>query len=87
MKKTKGDVEDDHVLLAKCDDDGDWVFDSVHLYHIYRDKNLFARVMACEHKRVTLPSGEEVVIKAIGEVHLRMHNVIVWKLRGCEICS
>ena len=30
VKKTKSDVDDSHVLLAKCDDDGDWVFASVH---------------------------------------------------------
>ena len=82
VKKAKSDVEDGHVLLAKCDDDGDWMFDSVHPYHICKDKRLFTRVMACEHKRVTLPSGEEVVIEAIGEVHLRMHNDIMRKLRG-----
>ena len=39
VKKTKSDVEDGHVLLAKCDDDGDWVFDPVHPYHICRDKD------------------------------------------------
>ena len=37
--------------------------------------------MACEHERVTLSSGEEVVIEAIGEVHLRMQNGLVRKLR------
>lgn len=36
VKKTKGDVDDGQVLLAKSDDDGDWVFDSVHPYHICR---------------------------------------------------
>ena len=60
------DVDDGHVLLAKCDDDGDCVFDC-------RDKSLFTRVMACEHEMVTLPSGEEVLIEAIGEVHLKLH--------------
>ena len=50
VKKTKNNVEDGHVLLAKCDDDGDWVFDSVHPYHICRDKKLFTRVMTCEHE-------------------------------------
>ena len=87
VKKTKGDIEENHVLLAKCDDVGDWVFDSIHPYHICRDNNLFTRVMAYEHERVTLPSGEEFVIKAIGEVHLKMHNGIVRKLRRCEIRS
>ena len=43
-------VDDGHVLLAKCDDDGDWVLDSVHPYHIFRDKILFTRMMACEHE-------------------------------------
>ena len=65
VKKTKSNVEDGHVLLAKSDDNGDWVFDSVHPYHICRDKKLFTRVMACEHERVTLPSGEEVVIEPL----------------------
>ena len=37
--------------------------------------------MACEHETVTLLSGEEVVIEAIGEVHLKMHNGLVRKLR------
>ena len=82
VKKTKSNIEDGQVLLAKCDDDGDWVFDSVRPYRICRDKSLFTRVMACEHERVPLPSGEEVVIEAIGEVHLRMHNGIERKLRG-----
>ena len=36
--------------------------------------------MACEHERVTLPSDEEVVVEAIGEVHLRMHNGNMRKL-------
>ena len=87
VKKTKSDDEVGHVLLANCDDDGDWVFDSVHPYHICRDESLFTRVMACEHERVTLPSGEKVVIEAIGEVHMRMHNGIVRKLGRCEIHS
>ena len=50
VKKAKSDVDDGHVLLAKCDDDGDWVLDSVHPYHIFRDKILFTRMMACEHE-------------------------------------
>ena len=79
---TSCDVDDGHVLLTKCDDDGDWLFDSVHSCHICRDKNLFTRVMACEHEKVTLPSGEEVVIETIREVHLKMHNGLVRKLRG-----
>lgn len=53
-----------------------------HIIFVDRNKNLFTRVMACEHERVALPSGEEVVVEAIGEVHLRMHNAIVRKLRG-----
>ena len=47
MIKANCYVDKGHVLLAKYDDDGDWVFDSVHSYHIYRDKSLFTRVMAC----------------------------------------
>ena len=43
---------------------------------------MFTKVIACEHRRMTLPSGEKVVIEAIGEVHLKMHNCIVRKLRG-----
>ena len=31
---------------------------------------------------MTLPSDEDVVVEAIGEVHLRMQNGIVRKLRG-----
>ena len=35
------------VMKANCDvdngDNGDWVFDSVHSYHICRDKSLFTR--------------------------------------------
>ena len=58
------------------------MFNSIHLYHICRDKSLFTRVMTCEHERVTLPSSEEIVIEAISEVHLRMHNRIVRKLKG-----
>ena len=43
-------VDDGHVLLARCDDDGDWVLDSVHTYHNCRNKSLFTRMMACEHE-------------------------------------
>ena len=57
------------------------MFDSVHSYHICRDKSLFTRVIACEHERVTLPSGEEAVIETIREVHLRMQNGLLRKLR------
>ena len=48
--KADCDVDDGHVQIAKCDDDGDRVFDSIHPYHICREKNLFTRVMACEHE-------------------------------------
>ena len=34
VKTTKGDVDNGHMLLAKCDNCSDWVFDSVRLYHI-----------------------------------------------------
>lgn len=68
--------------MAKSDDDGDWVLDSVHSYHICRVKSLFTRVMACEHERVTFPNGKEVVVEAIGEMHLKMHNGVEKKLRG-----
>lgn len=42
-------------------------------------KSLFTRVMVCEHGKVTLLTGEKVVIEAIKEVHLKMHNGIVRK--------
>ena len=38
--KANCDVDESHVILAKCDDDGDWVFDYVHSYHICKDKKL-----------------------------------------------
>ena len=63
--KAKYDVDDGHVPLDKCDDDGDWVYYFVYSYHICRDNNLFMRVMGYEHESVTLPSREEFVIKAI----------------------
>ena len=44
--KANCDVDDGHVVLVKCDDDGDWVFNSIHSYHICREKSLFTRVMA-----------------------------------------
>lgn len=34
VMKIKCDVDDNHVLLAKCGDDGDSVFNSVLSYHI-----------------------------------------------------
>ena len=81
-------IDKDLMLKANCivdnGDNIDWVFDSVHSYHIYRDKSYFTRVMACEHERVTLLSGEEVVIEAIKEVHLRMQNGFLRKLRNAR---
>lgn len=59
--KIKCNVYDGHVLLAKHNDDGDWVFDLVYSFYNYRDESLFTRLMACKHESVTLPSGEEVV--------------------------
>ena len=53
-----------------------------YTYYICSDKSLFTRVMACEHERVTLSNDKEVVIEAIGEVHLKMHNGLVRMLRG-----
>ena len=32
--KAKCDIDDGHVLLAKSDNDGVWMFDSIHSYHI-----------------------------------------------------
>ena len=37
--------------------------------------------MACDHERVTLTRGEEVVIEDIREVHLRIQNGLLRKLR------
>ena len=53
---------------------------SVMMMVIEYDKSLLTRIMACEHERVILLSGEEVVIEAIGEVHLKMHKGLVRKL-------
>ena len=69
------------MLLAKCDN-GDWVFNFTHSYHICRDKRLFTRVMACEHEWVTLPSGEKIVKEIIREMHLRMQHDLLRRLRG-----
>ena len=40
--------------------------------------------MACEHKSTTLLSGEEVVNEAIRDVHLRIHNILVRKLKAIK---
>ena len=61
----KGDDDEVHMLMAKYDDDGDWVYDYVHSYHTCRGMSLFTRVMTSEHERVTLLSGEEVVVATI----------------------
>lgn len=82
LKAKCDDVHDGNVLIAKSDDDDDWVINFVRLYHICIDKSIFARVMAYEHERVILPNSEQVVIEATREVHLKMHNGIVRKLKG-----